>query len=280
MTLSDLNPFLRYAAIQPWVLSDIPFRRAYDYRIFYILEGAARFVLTDKKFSIGPGTLLYFRPGVPYGFEGRVKGIVLNFDMTRAHSDKTEPRGPLQSLKNFDPTLIFENDPPSELQECIVLKNAFDIEDRLRECLYHFSYPSPCSEALSSAILKEILCYLVQETEEKVDDAAELVGKIALFFQQNYDRPLQNKDISAAFGYHSFYLNRIYKKHTGMTLHQAFLREKLRVAKGLLRGTSLSVAEVAAECGFAERSQFCTLFRKHTGVSPGQYRTLQKTQIK
>ena len=34
MRLLDINPFLRYAELQPSVLSSVPFCQAYDYRLF------------------------------------------------------------------------------------------------------------------------------------------------------------------------------------------------------------------------------------------------------
>ena len=41
MKLLDMNPFLRYAGLQRQILSDVPFCRAYDYRLFYVLDGEA-----------------------------------------------------------------------------------------------------------------------------------------------------------------------------------------------------------------------------------------------
>ena len=134
MQLCDINPFLRYAGLQPSVLSNVPFCRSYDYRIFYVLEGKANFIYNDKTIRIGAGTLIYFRPGVPYYFDGKIKTIVLNFDMTRRQAHKKQALSPLDSLTFFDPALIFENDPPSELNELIITENAFDIESKLQKC--------------------------------------------------------------------------------------------------------------------------------------------------
>ena len=105
----------------------------------------------------------------------------------------------------------------------------------------------------------------------------EPVQRITLYIQQNYDREISNTEISAALGYHSFYLNRIFKKSTGITIHQAVLREKMRVAKRLLRDTALPVHSIAAEVGFPERSQFCTLFRRQVGCTPTEYRCKKNT---
>ena len=272
MQLCDINPFLRWAELQPWVLSNIPMRRAYDYRIFYILEGRANFVLENRKVPLAPGTLLYFRPGIPYSFDGRVKGIVLNFDMTRNQADCKAPRSPIKSLRYFDPGLIFENDPPAELESFLAVQNAFEMADKIRECLILHTNPSPYSDGLSSALLKEILCYLAKNADANREDAPQIVGDVLLYVQQNYDGDLSNERISQRFGYHPYYLNRLLKHYAGTTLHQAVLAERLKIAKRLLRETDLPISSVAEESGFSDRFQFCTVFRKQTGIPPTQYR--------
>lgn len=272
MELYDLNPFLRYAGLQPRVLANVPPRYAYDFRIFYILEGQALFTLEDQTIPLSPGSIIYFRPGIPYSFDGDVKAIVLNFDMTRNQADQKEPRSPVESLTHFDRNLIFENDPPAPLADYIFLEKAMDVEEKIRECLVLYCYPSPYSDGVSSALLKQILCLLVQERSNEQPEWPELVRKVLSYLQQNYDRDISNDQISAKFGYHSFYLNRTFKKCTGMTLHQALIGERIRVAKRMLLHSDVSVQEVALECGFSDRSQFCTTFRKHTGFTPAAYR--------
>ena len=158
MQLCDINPFMRYAGLQPSVLSNIPFCRAYDYRIFYVAEGEAKFIYGDKTIEVRTGTLLYFRPGMPYYFEGRIKVIVLNFDMTRRQAHKKDTRSPLDGLSFFDTSLIFENDPPPELRELIVIENAFEVESKLQKCLTNFCVSTPFSDAVTSAIIKDVLC--------------------------------------------------------------------------------------------------------------------------
>ncbi|RXV65081.1 AraC family transcriptional regulator [Burkholderia stabilis] len=54
----------------------------------------------------------------------------------------------------------------------------------------------------------------------------------------------------------------------------AAIKDELRgaLAQSLLRGHTLSVAEIAAELGFTEPSAFHRAFRKWTGTSPGAFR--------
>lgn len=272
MKLCDINPFLRYAGLQPSVLSTTPDYYSYDYRIFYVIDGSCNFVCLGERHPISAGALVYFRPAIPYYFDGKVKVIVLNFDMTRLNSDKSAPHPPSIGLEAFDEGAIIENDPPLEFQDPIILEKAFEVEDKMQECLIHYSYPKSYSDTLTSAILKEILCYIVQRTDPKVQETSKTVQKVMLYISQNYDCEITNTEISKELGYHSFYLNRIFKKETGITIHKAVINEKMKVAKRLLKETDISIKEVAEEVGFFDRSRFCTAFKKHTGRTPLEYR--------
>lgn len=271
MLLSDINPFLRFAELQPSVLSSAPYSCSYDYRLFYILEGNARLFFSDKDIALSEGMLIYFRPGTPYYFDGNVKVIVLNFDLTRAHQNEKKARTP-QHTHVFKHTDIIENDPPTELEQPLIIYNAFEVEVKLQDCITSYRSPSPVSDTLSSALIKEILCFALQNSITTSKKTPDVVSKTAQYIRSNYDKELSNEDIAAVFGYHSFYLNRIFKEHTGMTLHQAVLKERIIIAKRLLQSTDLPIEMIVKEANFSDRTQFCTTFRKITGNTPTEYR--------
>lgn len=272
MLLADINPFLRFAQLQSSVMSTTPYNYSYDYRIFYIIEGTASFIIGDEAFRVSSGTLIYFRPATPYYFDGRVKVIVLNFDMTRSNAERKKALTPARSAESFKHELIFENEPPAELERFIIIKGAEELGERLHSCLGSYCFPTPTSDAATSALLKELICDVVQRSSEHKDELPELVQKISLYVQQNYDKALSNDQISAEFGYHSYYLNRIFKKYTKTTLHQSLILERLRNAKRLLRNTDMSVSSVAEEVGFIDKAQMCAVFRKQLGITPTEYR--------
>lgn len=271
MELYEINPFLRYAELQPSVLSSAPLSCSYDYRIFYIVEGTAMLVLSNRSLPLSAGMLLYFRPGTPYYFDGKIKVIVLNFDMTLMHASQKVPIPPSKTLEEFDESLIFENDPPPELENLILIENAFAIEGKIQECLLHYGFPTSTSAALTSSLLKQILCFIT-ENDAKHTRPNEVVQRTLLYIQQNYDKDITNAKISAVFGYHPFYLNRIFKKGTGMTIHQAVIGERMRIAKSLLLGTDLSIKSIASEVGYADHTRFCTAFKACVSKTPLQYR--------
>ena len=276
MQLSNINPFMRYAELQATVKSSAPLSSSYDYRLFYVLgvEGDGKLVLKDNTVKLSEGTIIYLRPGTPYYFDGKVKVIVINFDMSRDNESLISPIPPSKNLSDFDINKVVENSPPKELSDVIIVENAFETLENLQKCLTNYNYPTVYSDALSSSCIKQILCYIVKRKVETGGEIPELIKAVMLYISQNYDKELTNNDIANHFKYHSFYLNRLFKKHTGKTLHQTVIEEKIKVAKRMLKEGNLTVNEVSSELGFLDRSQFCTVFKKQTGFTPLEYKKL------
>ena len=63
-----------------------------------------------------------------------------------------------------------------------------------------------------------------------------------------------------------------FKTYTGLSPAQYFLQLKLQQAKILLRTTNRPIKEIAWELDFNSIAYFSTIFKKHMGISPAQYR--------
>jgi len=71
----------------------------------------------------------------------------------------------------------------------------------------------------------------------------------------------------AQSGYQRDHLNRLVKRHTGLTLGQHRAQRRLTLAKKLL-SEGLQVGGVAAAVGLPDQSYFARWFRRQTGVTP------------
>jgi AraC family transcriptional regulator len=71
-----------------------------------------------------------------------------------------------------------------------------------------------------------------------------------------------------------YHFARQFKRATGLPPHQYVILRRVERAKQLLQGgTALSLAEVAADAGFSDQSQFTHHFKRVVGVTPGQFRS-------
>ena len=63
-----------------------------------------------------------------------------------------------------------------------------------------------------------------------------------------------------------------FKRETGVTVHSEIVRVRLSYAKGLLRGTRLTVAAIASQSGFGSPQRFHECFVASESMTPGRYR--------
>ncbi len=63
-----------------------------------------------------------------------------------------------------------------------------------------------------------------------------------------------------------------FKKSMGVPPHQYVIQRRVGKAKALMADRRLNLTEIAMQCGFNGSSQFSTVFRRATGMSPSAYR--------
>ncbi len=73
-------------------------------------------------------------------------------------------------------------------------------------------------------------------------------------------------------GVHPDYLARAFRAWFGDAIGRYVRRLRVEWAAARLAGTSHSIVEIALAAGFADQSHFTRVFRRHTGVTPAQYR--------
>ena len=78
--------------------------------------------------------------------------------------------------------------------------------------------------------------------------------------------------LAAEAGLSEFYFSRLFRQATGCSPSQYFIQLRLAKARELLSSTPLSIIEVALEVGYESPGHFAQVFRRHTGMTPREYR--------
>ena len=73
-------------------------------------------------------------------------------------------------------------------------------------------------------------------------------------------------------GYSRVHFVRMFRAATGYSPHNYLLNLKLERARELLKNPSLSLIDIALDCGFSSHSHMSRLFHKIVGVTPSAYR--------
>jgi AraC family transcriptional regulator len=96
--------------------------------------------------------------------------------------------------------------------------------------------------------------------------------KVRKYIQDNLDQPLSLDDLAKVASVSPNYFISLFQQSTGMTPHKYVLQQRVEYAKELLTCSKLPLVEVAHKCGFRDQCQFTITFRRHMGVTPGQYK--------
>lgn len=78
--------------------------------------------------------------------------------------------------------------------------------------------------------------------------------------------------IARASGRSGAHVNRLIRKHYGMTANQLLNRRRMQHAARLLRHSELPIAAIIADCGFAAPAQFYRRFHQQFAIAPAAYR--------
>lgn len=92
------------------------------------------------------------------------------------------------------------------------------------------------------------------------------------FVRDNYHRPIQVADLAEQAGTSRRLLEQLFDRYLDVSPSKQIMSVRLDMAKQLLDRSVLSIADIAARCGFDSPEVMCRAFRRELDVSPSQYR--------
>lgn len=128
----------------------------------------------------------------------------------------------------------------------------------------------------TQAVLKSLaLAFLMhifrRHSDIHPEPAAEkLSGKIVQYLSAHCDTATL-KSVAEHFSYHPNYISTLMHRELGMTFSEALLEQRMNRAAILLKGTTLSIEEIAIILGYAGSSNFYKAFKAFFHCSPREY---------
>jgi len=115
---------------------------------------------------------------------------------------------------------------------------------------------------------------VVRDGDAQSRHVRERAEEVRAFLEQNLTRDLDMDEVARAASLSPFYLTRIFKARYGVPPYRYLIGLRITRASELLQDSSLTVTQICHRSGFNSLSHFITTFRRHTGMSPSQYRRM------
>lgn len=134
-----------------------------------------------------------------------------------------------------------------------------------------FLSDEPGSTARRNAVLLELLCDLRRMLHSQ-RFCRSAVERCMEYMETHLAEKVPLALLGELTGYSPLHILRIFREDTGRSPHEYLSALRIVKARQLLSDTEIPIGELSERCGFSSESYFQAMFKKQSGVTPGQYR--------
>jgi AraC-like DNA-binding protein len=235
-----------------------------DHDLTYIIKGKARYTINGTSHELGSGDLLYLNVGdikSAQTYSGNLMHCFgINF-ISKYPSKKT-PVQPDKHNKNG------KHDFP--MVSHIGIRQ--DIIDLFRELTISWNEQQQGyitkTRALLMLIISRLAEIIIHDNDSSSDDYR--ISKITRYISMHYSEKLSVKNLAQEINLDEDYFGHLFKRKTGMTVHQYITKIRIRNAENILQSGNYKIYEAAEQCGFCDVFHFYKSFKALRGFPPSR----------
>ena len=220
-------------------------------QVFWGIKGRGRFVINGEERTLHPQDIAVYLPGMEHSLRAEVDGWEYRW---------WTMDGPMavDIVRQFGLAADVYRVGPAPIE----------MFDELTRALRDLT---PGGERQASALAYQLLSRVATSGRPGADDP--VIDQALRAIQRNAPDPLFGIErLAALLAIHRSTLSRRFKAAMGISPLEYITRLRMQNAMSLLKESSLSVAEIARQCGYDDPNYFSRLIRRHTGDSPRPFR--------
>lgn len=283
--LDSISPFVRFGG----EFRDGPdlamgSRFLYDHLLEYVAEGRVEYTIDGSSYKLEPGHVVLIPPRSVHTIRARSSAIVvrqsIHFDFVFEGGYATMPAwewhpNPMHSRAVHDGQRFLDALGLQTVTDLSAYPRVGALFSRILAEVYHAQ--TGYQVAVKASMLEIILllhraAHATVPRDDRFSQLPKPVAEAKRYIDTYYAHHLTLGSIAAVAHYHRVHLERLFKRHIGMTVMNYLASVRIRKAKALLRDANFSIAGVGEAVGYGSPQHFSSMFRETTGVSPRQYR--------
>ena len=244
------------------------------FQIIYFMEGEGYFCINDNKYLIGKDILLFVKPNELHSLNVPKDSSVKTMDMKFTIMDD-DLRNEVMELDN----VLTPKDPE-------IMKLLFNIKEEGLEKEY-------CYKTMSNMYLMQILLKLLRIQHVSSHDntchfdsynldqnADVVIRKSYEYIQQHFPEGITLDDLCRNIGYNKSYVCQKFKKNLECTPMQFIYEYRIFKSQSLITYSDYCLKDIALKTGFESIHHFTRKFHEFVGMTPGEYRDNERSQIR
>jgi len=247
------------------------------YEVGYIISGSRKIITPTRTYDASAGMVGITHPYI-YHKSVAVAEEEYEYVLIRFTPEYVEPL--LQEVGStfvdkINDQTIFRFSPESQKK---IQTMFLDIVEEYEKALPH-------REFILQGLLFRLLFAIY---EEKLSESSVIVNANTLtppimqalaYVETNFKGNPTLEELAKKVGFSTAYFSRLFSKQMGMSYTEYLDKIKIKHVQILLTQTNKTIMEIAEETGYCHGNYLNTQFKKHFGMTPGQYRKKNKELI-
>lgn len=255
--------------------------------IAYVIQGKGIHMVGSEKFDVSVGDLFLINYDVPHGFfsnpSASQKIVVYNcifkpefIDFSLINSNDFSHITSSYLFKSFFP------DETGSIPDLKLLDADFNEIHQLFNNMYNeykMRRKGYCDVIRANLI--ELIIKILRHLEESesikkhhTKKNREIIDRAVEYLKSNYSSEIRLEDLAMKSFLSKNYFSKLFKEVTGNNISDYIQSLRIEEACRLLKATDMKVIDIAGEVGIKDLKFFYDIFRKHTGKTPGEYRSI------
>jgi AraC-like DNA-binding protein len=249
------------------------------WEMVYVDRGECYCIGDEKTHHLKQGDMYFHKPGEKHMLH-TIKGIAPNIFIISFCSDSLDMK--YFENKKIETSLSAKQNIAAIIHEA---SNTFDLpfnNPKIRRLKLRSDRPLWAGEQSIVLRLELMLIEIVREnhyyetqkkmffTKEIITD--EFVLRVISFMESRLYGKFTMDELSQELSFGKTYISRCFAKACGCSIIDYFTKMKVNEAKRLIRETKYNFFEISEMLMFTNSHYFSTVFKKHTGMTPSQYK--------
>lgn len=236
-----------------------------DYQLLYIAAGAARFYFDEGECVVSKGNMVLFRPQQAQKYE------FSSADKTETYWVHFTGNAVEDMLQHYriphDASVFFAGGSP-------------DYPWLFRRLIKELQLQRTNFEELLAMELRHIFLLISRYLHEGHCATAQMLDEIERAeheFREHYNKPIVIDEYAKACGMSANWFTQNFRRITKQTPMQYIVSLRIANAMSLLDQTDYTISQIASAVGYDNALYFSRIFKKHTGMSPSDYKKHNRT---
>ena len=235
--------------------------------LFFCLEGKGELQIARDRFPLSRGDFFLINPGVEH----------------TEHSSQKEPLSYVV-IGASGVRFISEKEMDSQQRCSLIQGNSSEFEPYFLDIISELSQKKEGYLSICLSILNILLTKISRSMQIEIASSTPMLGalnceEIKQLIDERFAQPITLEWLAAQAHISKYHLSHSFRRQYAISPIQYLNKRRLQEAEHLLAHTTHSLSEIGNMIGFSSASYFSQAFKNHTGMSPSEYRSNQKSKV-